>query len=159
MSKVEMKPRSAFIRPGEDGDLDRAINWIRAHWQAVVRDRSTPLQITLRTPRIPCSASMRNTLHMWFGEIANASGNELEDVKEALCREFIGTREVTVGSRTFERRRSTEGLSKADYLALMDRVQAWAAEWDIEITQPDPAMRAGWIREIERERQREERAA
>lgn len=148
---VRMEPRQVRIRRGE---LDRAQRWLERHVSEVCDKRGGVLVMTLETPAQRCSASMRATLHMWFQEIAQYMGDSAGAVKLWLKAEFLGEREVTIRGKTRMEPRSSEGLTKRDYLAFMDQVQAFAVSEGIPITVPSDEQRDHWRQEAENEQTR-----
>lgn len=109
-----------------------------------VTAKGVPVEVSVRVHKRRKTSSQRNTVHLWFDEIAQQTGHTAAEIKEILCQEFLGsvwteivsprTGEVIVRSR----RRSTEELNREQYSELMDRVWAWAGEHGFVLTEPDP---------------------
>jgi hypothetical protein len=125
---------------------------MRRAWKALeqVLDKGVPVEVSVRVHKRRKTSSQRNTVHLWFDEIAQQTGHTAAEIKEILCQEFLGSVETEIVSpKTGEvmvrsRRRSTEGLNRQEYSELMDRVWAWAGEHGFVLTQPDPDVMKRW---------------
>jgi ketosteroid isomerase-like protein len=156
-----MSDRQTLVVRGSQ-DVVRAREMFRRAYARLMR-AGVPMAFSVGPWTPPKSTSQRNTLHMWFGEIADQTGSSIQEVKDFLVEEFLGTEQTEItfpnGRRVVrERLKSTERLSRAAYTDLMERVQAWAAENDLMLTEPDPDHWKQWRREAAEE-QREGRAA
>jgi len=154
MRARDVKTVSKMVTPATENGRERLLRWVGAHYDRVVAGGNIPLVVQVGPPREHRSDEMRNTLHMWFGEIACETGNAIDDVKETLVQMFGGVRVVRVNGLEVCRRVSTEDLDRYDYLDLMSQVEAWARGEGFDITDPDPAMRASWRKLADDERQR-----
>ena len=91
------------------------------------------------------TSNQNSTMHMWFGEISSATGATAAEIKEDLKRELLGMEDhTTVTGMTTSRIRATSGLTKAQCIEFMERIQAMAAEWGWGITQPMPDVWRKW---------------
>lgn len=85
------------------------------------------------------------TVHLWFREIADQTGDTPLAVKEALKEMFLPvTIEVVLG-RPVRFWPSLADLDKEDMSDFMERVQQLAAEMGFALTQPEPM----WMRGVE----------
>lgn len=131
--------RALVVRGPED--VRRAREEFRRMFRQCMQ-AGVAMQFKVEPHQPPKSTSQRNTVHMWFGEIASQTGSSTREVKDFLAEEFLGTvfTELTLPSGeivTRERRRSTEDLNRVAYTEFMDRIWAWAAENDLYLTEPD----------------------
>lgn len=76
-------------------------------------------------------------LHAMLGEIAKESGHTPDEVKEALCRKFLGSQRLDLFGESVERRRSTTTLNTTECAALCDQIRAWAAEQGLILPLPE----------------------
>lgn len=73
------------------------------------------------------TTSQNSIVHLWFGIIASETGNDADDVKEALKAKFLPARFVEIDGEMIEVRRSTAKLNTTEMAEFCNRMQAWAA--------------------------------
>lgn len=100
-------------------------------------DPSKAWSVTVKQQRPRRSISQNNLLHQWLHIIADATGNELEDVKNALKDLYLPLKIVKVGKVERMVRPETSNLDVSSMGTFMDRVQAFAAT-ELGITLPTP---------------------
>ena len=85
------------------------------------------------------SLSQNAVLHQWFGEIAEHTGHSAEEIKQILKNEYgVQTFCTFELNRYYYIRQSTAKYTREEMATFMDRVQAWAADFGITLTQPIP---------------------
>jgi hypothetical protein len=88
-------------------------------------DVTKPWQVTIE-PKTKKRTLNQNALYWkWVGLIADATGNDNDDVHEALKAKFLTPRTIDLGGEQREIR-STAKQDKAGMTAFMDRVYAFA---------------------------------
>ena len=77
----------------------------------------------------------------WFHSLCKMLGDEcgytLEEVKELVKKDIIGTKLVTIGSKTKEVTESSEGLDKMGYSELIEGIYRLGAEAGVVLPNPD----------------------
>ena len=94
-----------------------------------------PWEVVIRPYRKPRTLGQNALIHGWFAVIARETGNDPDDVKEALKIKFLPRRYVEIDGETVEVRRSTAKLTTGEMTEFCDRLQAWAAS-ELAITLP-----------------------
>ena len=84
-------------------------------------------EIVIRPYRKPRTLDQNALIHSWFALIASETGNDPEDVKEALKAKFLPARFVDIDGEMIEVRRSTAKLNVQEMSEFCNRMQAWAA--------------------------------
>lgn len=84
--------------------------------------------VTVSPYRKKRSLDQNALIHSWFAIIARETGNDPDDVKEALKSMFLPPRYVEMEGKTVEVRRATSKLDTKDMAEFCSRVQAWAAQ-------------------------------
>jgi len=84
-------------------------------------------EVVIRPYKTPRTLDQNALIHKWLTVIATETGNDMEDVKEALKAKFLPPRFVEIDGETFEVRRSTAKLNVAEMSEFCTRIQAWAA--------------------------------
>lgn len=79
------------------------------------------------------SLNQNSTMHLWFGEIATFTGDDVRSIKSDLKAHFLGEIE---GLRGVWRTKDTHELTKAEMSEFMGHIQAFAADMGIALTQP-----------------------
>ena len=92
-----------------------------------------PVRVTLERYRKPRSMNQNATMHMWFGEIAEQSGNDPKSVKADLKATFLPEVEGMTGVM---RIKDTHELNTVEMMDFMENIQALASEMNFELTQP-----------------------
>lgn len=101
-------------------------------------DSGNLFRVTLEPYRKPRSLEQNNTLHMWIHEIATATGHSNEEVKDWIKNDFYPKKETIAFGSYRVIPKSTSELTLNEMMDVMTQVQAWAINFDIEITEPDP---------------------
>lgn len=84
------------------------------------------------------SLSQNALMHMWFGEVATETGQSPEEVKAALKQMFLPMVTIKLKGVPILTPQSTSALSKEQGTEFLERINAWASEWGIHLTQPEP---------------------
>lgn len=84
-------------------------------------------EVVIRPYRKPRTLDQNALIHSWFTLIARETGNDMDDVKEALKAKFLPPRFVEIDGETIETRRSTAKLDTKEMSEFCNRLQAWAA--------------------------------
>jgi|TARA_Y100000310_G_scaffold202006_1_gene202087 hypothetical protein len=86
-------------------------------------DYAIPHEVVIRPYKHVRSVEQNNLLHTWVREIANETGHTVEEIKDHLCSEFLGTKDY-VGLDGSHRRRliATSELNVEEMSALIERV-------------------------------------
>ncbi|MDY0242189.1 MAG: recombination protein NinB [Rhodospirillaceae bacterium] len=84
-------------------------------------------EVIIRPYRKPRTLDQNALIHSWFGLIASETGNDPDDVKEALKAKFLPARLVDIDGESIEVRRSTAKLNTVEMAEFCNRMQAWAA--------------------------------
>ena len=53
----------------------------------------TPYEVVVRPYKYSRSVEQNNLLHSWIREIANETGHTVEEIKDHICAEFLGTKD------------------------------------------------------------------
>ncbi len=86
----------------------------------------------------PITRPQNNTIHMWMGELSDATGQPMDSVKYMIKESFYPREEVLVAGKLIVRPKSTKELTIAETSDIMEQMLAeWAAYVDFTI--PDPA--------------------
>jgi len=109
-----------------------AINAIKALWPQV-RDEKLRFTVDIGTPGDPYSTAQLRKTHAWFGEIAEATGNTPDVVKDGLMLMFFPPEIVEFDGEMIEHRKSFTQLNKEQVVYLMNSIDAWAAEQGIHL--------------------------
>jgi len=110
-------------------------------------------QVEVTTYRRGRSLSQLRTQHMWYGEIADQTGHSPEEVKELLKAEFGPALVVHVGDRERSVPKPSSEYTKAEAWEYMTRIQSWAGEWGLVLTNPEPEQVRQWRQELDDERE------
>lgn len=100
-------------------------------------DLLKPWAVTVAKAKSQRSIEQNNLLWLWYGIIANGTGNTAKAIHEWCKNEFLPPVFVEVNGKTHESRRSTTELNTADMTAYLDRINVWAAS-DLGILLPHP---------------------
>lgn len=99
-------------------------------------DLSKPRVMTLKVRKSKRSLNQNSLFHQWVSEIATATGNDNEGVKEALKDMFLPPRIIDMNGQLVEVRRSTAALTVDEMRVFMDKVEGWAGGEGIALTNP-----------------------
>lgn len=111
--------------------------------QTAVEEHDFYWRVTIDRYSKPRTGAQNNTIHMWFSEIAEFTGEEPERIKEVLKDEYYPKEEVLVVGKLKVLPKSTSHLTLNECMVVMERIEAFCAEFDIPITIPDPELRYG----------------
>ncbi len=105
----------------------------------IAQSENAIYKVTLERYSKPRTGAQNDTLHLWFREIAEHTGYTEEQVKDEMKERFgPNKREVMILGEWRSQTPSTSDYTIAYMMLFMERIQAFCAEWDIEITDPDP---------------------
>lgn len=94
-----------------------------------------PWLVSIKELKPKRSLNQNSLFHAWLQIIAESTGNDLEDVKNALKDLYLPLKVVKVGKVERMVRTETSSLDVGDMAAFMDRVQYFAAT-ELGITLP-----------------------
>ena len=82
-----------------------------------------PHEVIIKPYKHVRSVEQNNLLHSWIREIANETGHTVEEIKDHICAEFLGTKDY-VGLDGERRTRviATSELNVEEMSALIERV-------------------------------------
>ena len=107
----------------------------KVRWRAVEHINSldlegdTPYEVIVRPYKSSRSMEQNNLLHSWLREIAEETGHTVEEIKDYVCSEYLGSREYLGINGTPKRRLvTTSELSVEEMSALIERVAQLGAE-------------------------------
>lgn len=83
------------------------------------------------------SQAQNRTMWMWYGAIADHTGNTPEDVHEEMKVRALGLESKIVAGQILIRPKSTTGLDVEGMSRFMEAIQQLAAELDITLPMPD----------------------
>lgn len=95
-----------------------------------------PLEIIVRQHVKDRSAAQNRLYWKWITEIANQAGWHKDAVHEDLAARYLPTIEVAGPNGTRKTRTSTASLNVKEFSDYLRNVEAFAAEWGIELTYP-----------------------
>jgi molybdopterin-biosynthesis enzyme MoeA-like protein len=93
----------------------------------------------------PKSRQQMATLHKWFGEIANQTGDSPDAIKDVMKQRFLPLVPTRMDTMV---RQSTTALTKREMMDFMTQVQAMAADYGLQLTQPEPQCWERWNDEL-----------
>ena len=83
----------------------------------------TPYEVVVRPYKFSRSVEQNNLLHSWIREIANETGHTVEEIKDHICAEFLGTKDyVGLDGKPRSRLMTTSELNVEEMSALIERV-------------------------------------
>jgi len=92
-------------------------------------ESETDYEVIVRPYKSSRSIEQNNLLHSWLREIAEETGHTVEEIKDYVCSEYLGSREYLGINGTPKRRLvSTSELSVEEMSALIERVAQLGAE-------------------------------
>jgi hypothetical protein len=92
-------------------------------------ESETDYEVIVRPYKSSRSMEQNNLLHSWLREIAEETGHTVEEIKDYVCSEYLGSREYLGINGTPKRRLvSTSELSVEEMSALIERVAQLGAE-------------------------------
>ncbi len=94
-------------------------------------------RVTLEPYRKPKTISQNNTLHMWIGEAADATGHTMDDMKKLVKDSFYPREERLIAGKLVIWPKSTTALTVDECSEVMERMLAEWSEY-VDFTVPDP---------------------
>ena len=92
-------------------------------------ESETDYEVIVRPYKSSRSMEQNNLLHSWLREIAEETGHTVEEIKDYVCSEYLGSREYLGINGTPKRRLvTTSELSVEEMSALIERVAQLGAE-------------------------------
>ena len=92
-------------------------------------ESETDYEVIVRPYKSSRSMEQNNLLHSWLREIAEETGHTVEEIKDYVCSEYLGSREYIGINGTPKRRLvTTSELSVEEMSALIERVAQLGAE-------------------------------
>ena len=99
------------------------------HIESLDLEGDTPYEIIVRPYKSNRSMEQNNLLHSWLREIAEETGHTVEEIKDYVCSEYLGSREYLGINGTPKRRLvTTSELSVEEMSALIERVTELGAQ-------------------------------
>jgi len=99
------------------------------HIESLDLEGDTPYEIIVRPYKSSRSIEQNNLLHSWIREISNETGHTVEEIKDYVCSEYLGSREYLGINGTPKRRLvTTSELSVEEMSALIERVTELGAQ-------------------------------
>ena len=88
-----------------------------------------PYEVIIRPYKSGRSVEQNNLLHSWLRAIAEETGHTVEEIKDYVCSEYLGSREYIGINGTPKRRLvTTSELSVEEMSSLIERVAQLGAE-------------------------------
>ena len=118
------------LRPGA-----YKVRWrLVEHINGLDLDGDTPYEVVVRPYKSNRSMEQNNLLHSWLREIAQETGHTVEESKDYVCSEYLGSREYLGINGTPKRRLvTTSELSVEEMSALIERVAQLGAEQGVQL--------------------------
>ena len=83
----------------------------------------SPHEVIIKPYKHVRSVEQNNLLHSWVREIANETGHTVEEIKDHICAEFLGTKDyVGLDGKPRSRLMTTSELNVDEMSALIERV-------------------------------------
>jgi len=100
------------------------IRWrVIEHIESLDLEGDTPYEVIVRPYKSSRSVEQNNLLHSWIREIANETGHTVEEIKDHICAEFLGSKDyVGLDGEPKSRVVATSELSVEEMSALIERV-------------------------------------
>ena len=106
------------------------VRWrVVEHINSLDLEGDTPYEVIVRPYKSSRSIEQNNLLHSWLRGISEETGHTVEEIKDYVCSEYLGSREYLGLNGTPKRRLvSTSELSVEEMSALIERVAQLGAE-------------------------------
>jgi hypothetical protein len=130
-----VKRRTEVVR--NHHDLARVLQLMRLAFEARVQGAGKHLIVTVADYRKPSTPPQQGTAHMWFAEIGKQSGHTPAEIKDELKDRYLPKVQRQRFGRVVLEPKSMTELDRQETTEFMDQIQAFAAEWGFELTQPD----------------------
>ena len=100
------------------------VRWhVIEHIESLDLEKGVPYEVIVRPYKSSRSVEQNNLLHSWIREIANETGHTVEEIKDHICAEFLGTKDyVGLDGEHKSRVVATSELSVEEMSALIERV-------------------------------------
>jgi|TARA_R110000824_G_scaffold75573_1_gene191709 hypothetical protein len=100
------------------------VRWrVIEHIETIDLEGDTPYEVIVRPYKSSRSIEQNNLLHSWIREIANETGHTVEEIKDHICAEFLGTKDyVGLDGKPRSRLMTTSELNVEEMSALIERV-------------------------------------
>ena len=100
------------------------VRWrVIEHIETIDLEGDTPYEVIVRPYKSSRSVEQNNLLHSWIREIANETGHTVEEIKDHICAEFLGTKDyVGLDGKPRSRLMTTSELNVEEMSALIERV-------------------------------------
>ena len=100
------------------------VRWrVIEHIEMLDLEGDTPYEVIVRPYKSSRSVEQNNLLHSWIREIANETGHTVEEIKDHICAEFLGTKDyVGLDGKPRSRLMTTSELNVEEMSALIERV-------------------------------------
>ena len=93
------------------------------HIELLDLEGDTPYEVIVRPYKSSRSIEQNNLLHSWIREIARETGHTVEEIKDHICSEFLGSKDyVGLDGEPRSRVIGTSELSVEEMSALIERV-------------------------------------
>ena len=93
------------------------------HIESLDLENGDPYEVIVRPYKSNRSVEQNNLLHSWIREIGNETGHTVEEIKDHICAEFLGTKDyVGLNGEHRSRAIATSELSVEEMSALIERV-------------------------------------
>ena len=106
------------------------VRWsLMEHIESLDLEGDTPYEVIVRPYKSSRSIEQNNLLHSWIRAIAEETGHSVEEIKDYVCSEYLGSREYLGINGTPKRRLvTTSELSVEEMSALIERVTELGAQ-------------------------------
>jgi len=100
------------------------VRWrVIEHIELLDLEKGVPYEVIVRPYKSIRSVEQNNLLHSWIREIANETGHTVEEIKDHICSEFLGSKDyVGLDGEPKSRVVATSELSVEEMSALIERV-------------------------------------
>lgn len=124
---------------------------LRDRYRRIVLEGGQAMEVRIGVKQQRRTRSQNALQHLWYGEIAAATGHTPEEIKQALKEALLPQVEVVVFGQRRMVPRETSSLTKHEAMDYMDRIQHMAADYGIELTDPGADQWKQWLIEAEEE--------
>tara|TARA_R110000751_G_scaffold109043_2_gene205903 strand:+ start:20 stop:400 length:381 start_codon:yes stop_codon:yes gene_type:complete len=95
-----------------------------------------PYEVIIKPYKHVRSVEQNNLLHSWVREIANETGHTVEEIKDHICTEFLGTKDyVGLDGEPRSRLMTTSELNVEEMSSLIERVSELGAVVGARLTE------------------------
>lgn len=98
-----------------------------------------PIEVLIRPYKEDKTAAQRGWWHMLLRQFGDECGYTMQEMKDLVKKEILGTKIVTVAGRTVETAASSESEDRIGYSSLIESTYRLAAEAGVQL--PPPMMR------------------